>query len=57
MQSKTEVSQASSYDQIGGADGVDRLVSTFRGLLKTTEMGKPVHAVAFTWTWNGACPD
>lgn len=33
----------SIYEQIGGADGVDRLVNTFCDMLETTEEGKPVY--------------
>ena len=32
----------SIYDQVGGAEGVDKLVNTFCDILETTEVGKPV---------------
>ncbi|MEX1200123.1 MAG: group II truncated hemoglobin [Methylophaga sp.] len=43
MQSTAEISRTSIYDQIGGADGVERLVNTFCDILETTEIGKPVY--------------
>jgi hemoglobin len=35
--------RTSIYEQIGGAEGVDRLVNTFCDTLETTEEGKPVY--------------
>ncbi len=43
MQNTAELNRTSVYDQIGGADGVERLVNNFCDLLETTEVGKPVY--------------
>lgn len=42
MQVTANNRRASFYDQIGGAEGVDKLVNTFCDVIETTEVGKPV---------------
>ncbi len=43
MQQVAKTRRVSVYDQVGGADGVDKLVNTFCDVLETTEVGKPVY--------------
>jgi hemoglobin len=43
MQQAVKTRRVSIYDQIGGAEGVDKLVNTFCDVLETTEVGKPVY--------------
>lgn len=43
MQQAVKTSRESIYNQIGGAEGVDKLVNTFCEILETTEVGKPVY--------------
>jgi len=42
MQQTANQRRVSFYDQVGGAEGVNKLVNTFCDLLETTEEGKPV---------------
>lgn len=43
MQQAVKTRRESIYNQIGGAEGVDKLVNTFCDILETTEVGKPVY--------------
>lgn len=43
MQQAMTKPRESIYRQIGGAEGVERLVETFCNILETTEVGKPVY--------------
>lgn len=43
MQQTLKPRRQTIYDQIGGADGVEKLVETFCDILETTETGKPVY--------------
>ncbi len=42
MQQTTNQHRISFYEQVGGAEGVNKLVNTFCDLLETTEEGRPV---------------
>ena len=33
----------SIYDNLGGAEGIEKLVNTFCDVLETTEVGRPIH--------------